>query len=579
MDKHNLNTSSFSSYSIGQLHNHLLLHLAHTQLHPYTEYRNTISKGVVHSEYAFRMDSEEDAGGGGQDPIVSMGSSCDRNTRCYKKCYEWCWIPHDTNNVFPPIRIFFLVGTCIFYVADVGTDIFAACEHFLAWKKGEHDALNYFIATVVFIIAPTLIINFLSLSLYTWSYIYTEKHGLKRKLPLDYEIITSRNIRHINWTGCNQLALKIRNRCKFNKLGTSQCSNGGLVLSNRNDIPLNDLHSNHSDNGNPENGVEETDLAAEFYPLDKISPKEFVLIVILHVLQIGFLYRVIRLFHFCKKDTFSFDRYRDISFLRLMEGFLESAPQLLLQLYILVLEDIGDPWRKAATAIVVIVSMASLALAVGDYVSAGKDILYYDPPPNRERKPRLSWTGYFLIILWHFSMIVSRGLAISLFASEYGLYVFLIGAVHYVVMVYWMYRQDSILLKRKLSDYDREMPHHCCQNYGIEFLAAAFNVFFLFKLNDKGSLPYITAFYTLFFFENIIMICLWYVHVDYLLNLWYLEAAPIGVVLGFVIGLMFMFVYYKFFQPSNRPDLPRNQSVNHPLMMTATLNYLYRIEN
>lgn len=535
--------------------------------------------------------ASEDAGSGRQDPTVFVGGSSDR---CHKKCYNWCWIPDDTKNVFPPIRIFFLAGTCIFYIADVGTDIFAACEHFLAWKKGEHDALNYFIATVVFIIAPTLIINILSLSLYTWSYVYTKKYRLRNKLPLGNEI-TSRNTRHINWTGCKELAQIIRNRCKFHKPGsmrsTSPSSNVGLVLPDRNSFPLNDFHSNHNDNedpaiinccGNFENEVEETDLATEFYPLDKVSPKEFVLIVILHVLQIGFLYRVIRLFCFCKKDTFSFDRYRDISFLRLMEGFLESAPQLLLQLYILVLEDIGDPWRKAATAIAVIMSMASLALAVGDYVSAGKDILYYDPPPNRERKPRLSWPGYFLIILWHFSMIVSRGLAISLFASEYGLYVFLIGAIHYVVMVYWMYQQDSNLLKRKLSDYDRETPQRCCQNYGLEFLAAAFNIFFLFKLSNKGSLPYITAYYTLFFFENIIMICLWYVHVDYLLNLWYLEAAPIGVVLGFVIGLVFMFAYYKFCQPSDSPDLPRNQSVNHPLMMTSTLNYLYRytsIEN
>ncbi len=514
-----------------------------------------------------------------------------------RRCNHWCW--NDSGNRFPPVRMIFLVGTCFFYCADFIIDTFAAIEHYLAWRDGSELSFSYFVSTVIFIVCPTIIINFVSIALYTWSYVVHKDRSLRLGYCSKVHSNQSENIRPLLWHR-GKITRKLQNTASQQYDGQIQLVPVVTVTNRNQDKKMSrqtsfskrpprysgkkvttDLETltEEADNNEEYEIVEEKeeiDAVPEFYPLDQLTTKHFLLIVLLHILQVGFIYRVIRLFYQREKDPYSFDRYRDISFLRLMEAFLESAPQLLLQLFVVVVEDITDPVRKAVTAIAVVVSMISLSLAISDYISAGKDIIYYDPPPNRVRKPRLSWTGYLLVALWNLGMTISRGVAISLFASEYGHYVFIIGAVHYLVMLYWLYRQDTYVMKTEVSDFNsRSRRKRICDNYGIELLAAAFNMFFLFKLFSGDSILYCTAYYTLFFTENMLMISLWYVHVDYTVQLWYLEAAPIGVFMSFMIGLCFLLIYYMYFQPKDMPDLQRDPNMFHPVM-TCTLNRLYR---
>ena len=90
--------------------------------------------------------------------------------RCcnYEKCpaYRYCW--DDTHNKFPPIRSLSLLGTFLFYLLDVGLDSYLAYEHYRAQQDGTDPyAGYYFHATLIFIIAPLIIINFFSWALYT----------------------------------------------------------------------------------------------------------------------------------------------------------------------------------------------------------------------------------------------------------------------------------------------------------------------------------------------------------------------------------------------------------------------------
>ena len=460
---------------------------------------------------------------------------------------SWCW--DDKNNSFPPIRTLTLIGACIFYFGDIVLDSIAASEHYQAWREGNENALSYFVSSVVFIAFPSLTVNILSLVLYTWGYCVYRNKELRARYSNTNEGYT--HVAPIAWH-------KNKTEDATRQLQSSRPHYRETSLS--------------------ENGIDEIDFPPQFYALDSLFTYEYIIVFVLHLFQIGFLFRALRLIYRRRIDHYSFDRYRDISFLRLMESFLESAPQLFLQLYIVVLEDIPDVSRKVWTWITVIFSMVSLAFAVADYISAGKDVLYYDPPPNRVRKPRLSWPAYIIIILWQFAMIVSRALAVALFASEYGYYTFIIAGTHYLVMLYWMYRQKPSLVKKDLTDYDGprlDRREKLCANYGLEFLAAAFNLFFLFKLVAEDSLLYTTAYYTLFFIENVLMIGLWYVHVDYTLNLWYLQASVVAVVMSFFIGLGIMMLYYLYFHPKDREDLPKDPNHRHPVM-TCTLNSLYR---
>lgn len=508
------------------------------------------------------------------------------------KVIKWCY--DSENKVFPPIRIVFLVSTCIFYFLDVSIDLFTAYEHYKAWTEGNDTALDFFVATMFFIICPTLMINVLSLVLYIWGqFVLTRKN-----LYESHGYVQHFHIRHM--VGKEKLKLmkyekRIRNlileKCPKFRSAPSNVIELDLhaVIPSQQEQSASSTSSSSTESiestcdtdgssrvtGNMAVVVEVTDSVPEFRPLDEFTPRHFIVVVILHVLQLGFIFRVLRLLYL-RRDGLAFDRYRDVSFLRLMEGFFEAAPQLLLQLFVITLEDITNPAREIFTGIAVVISMGSLALAIADYISSGKDILHYTSNSSQQRQ-RLSWVGYIIIILWHLSMIVSRGIAIALFATEYYLMIFVVGFAHYFLMVYWLYGHKSNILK---TDDGNKEEISICGHYGFELLAAVFNVFFPFRLQNEDSLSFITSYYTVFFFENLLLIILWVVHVDYTQDLWYIEAAPVTVIVTFAMGIGFMILYYLKYQPkkcqsnedSNEEiDFPTHQ----PLTITCTCNRLY----
>ena len=407
----------------------------------------------------------------------------------------------------------------------------------------------------------------------------------------------------INWAkgdqsqqrpGSRYNSVQYSTRTEVINLDTCECPAPTNITSHRrkgSSAPIlydTDLHDTDMDVNT--NGVEATDTGLEFYPLDLFDSYEFLAVTLLHVFLLGYLYRAIRLLYTRKRDKYSFDRYRDISFLRLVEAFLESAPQVVLQLYLLVVHQEAVLWYKIVTPISIIFSIVSLALAVGNYISADKDVNHYDPHPSEEKRPRLSWPGYITVILWHLSMIIARGLAFSLFATVYGAYVFLIVVVHYTAMVYWMYWQQAHVFHRDPEDRAMCTPRHMtcrnwifpcqqrmCANYGIEFVVAAFNVFFHFKIRDGRAIVTLIPFYLLSFVENALMILLWYFGRDMSEEIWYGVPAIVTVFASFFLGLGLLISYYLCCQPSRETSLEPDSTLNHPTL-TATLNRMYEVK-
>ena len=539
------------------------------------------------------------------------------NTEDCPASKSYCW--DDSSNKFPPIRTVFLISTFLFYLLDVGLDGYVAYEHYLASEEGtDRYARYYFRATIFFIAAPLLVINIISWVLYTWCWVFNKESMIGRYLrkkclfdgqPLwvegdpdtdyhdgrkQYSEVPVEDIKMLSWPGYH---IDRKHKRKVENLGRKDQetsftttkpndSSNNLVTGNTrgsasSTIPILDTSggtcTDEQDSGIPNSGGEDyPDVHLKFDALDDIKDREYFLVTVLHIFMLGFIYRVARLLFKRKHDTLSFDRYRDVSFLRLMEAFLESAPQLVLQLYIVVVREEARLVYKVITPISIVVSMASLALAVGDYISAAKDQTHYDLQVRRQEnpslpsRPRLSWTAYFIIIFWHFCMIMGRGTAFALFASVHGIYVFVIVGVHYAVMLYWMYKQHAHVFVKKTTDYFNPGTH-VCGNYGIEFIIAAFNTFFHFKIKDSeyGSWESLVPFYTLTFIENTIMVLLWFFGRDLSVSIWYEYPALAAVFGTFIVGLMLMIIYYAWCQPKQRRD-----ALDYPTM-TCTLSRAY----
>ena len=573
--------------------------------------------------------------------------------RCLKSAYDFCW--NEEENHFPPIRIFFLLGACLFIVIDVGLDIWVAYEHYVADRDGTDDYASYYLySTLFFIIVPQIVINLISWLLYTWGFIVFNSKRIRNYYRRQLE-----DLKYVEFDEAGNRrkdSLHVENKCVISwpwydksKQRRTKAIHQLVPVTSSSPSPTNssapipfgspqDQNSLISSPGpaSPNyqqettfNGgdlwgrkqsaasrtkvkvykhkrtesetpiLEETDTHLEFYPLDLFDIYEYILVTLLHILLLGFIFRVVRLVYKSKSDKYSFDRYRDVSFLRLMESFLEAAPQLVLQLYIVIVREESRLSYNIITPISIVFSVCSLALSVADYISAVKDLYYYDPPPHRERKPRLTWTGYFLVIFWHLCMIVGRGITFALFASIYGGYLFLVVGVHYVAMVYWMYWQQASVLIHSSEDYDSrsrngrrpsatnttthgrrsirsciDPRNHICGNYGIEFIVAAFNIFFHFKLKEGGSVETLVPFYVLSFVENVLMIFLWYFARDLAIYTWYAIPAVVTVFVSFALGLLFLSLYYYKFQPHKQNSLEPDPSLDHPTM-TSTMSRMY----
>ena len=157
--------------------------------------------------------------------------------------------------------------------------------------------------------------------------------------------------------------------------------------------------------------------------------------------------------------------------------------------------------------------------------------------------------GMALQFGWHFFTIGARVIAMSLFASVFTYWVFIIVVIHWGVMYIW------ILLQEWTFSDSQPRSQQC-----LNVVMAMVYVFCQVALVDGHTRMRYLVYYVIVFTENTVMILLWYT-TSATMDWWYITPALITVFVGFFVGIAFQMIYYRWFHPNSCPSCPDGRPI------------------
>ncbi|XP_077367309.1 XK-related protein 6b isoform X1 [Festucalex cinctus] len=217
---------------------------------------------------------------------------------------------------------------------------------------------------------------------------------------------------------------------------------------------------------------------------------------LLHVFQMGQVWRYIRTMylgvqsHRQKENQRRFYwammyEYADVNMLRLLETFLESAPQLVLQLCIMIQSNKAE-WQQCSS---VLSSLLSLAWVLASYHKLLRD--------SRDDKKSMSYRGALVHLFWRLFTISSRVLSFALFASVFHIYFGIFVVLHWCAMAFWVIHGGTDFCMSKWEEVLFNMV------VGVVYVFCWFNV-------QEGRTRFrMVVYYTVVLLENAVLSGLW----------------------------------------------------------------------
>jgi len=247
----------------------------------------------------------------------------------------------------------------------------------------------------------------------------------------------------------------------------------------------------------------------------------------------------------------------DATLLRLYESFMESAPQLVLQLYILLKDPHASriyPYKPSRTpeynheedqysipgvdpyiklSILVLSVTSSLVSLAWSLVVYHRSLRYTYP-----HKKNISLLGTLFQFLWHFCSISARVVALSLFASVLPKWIGPLCAGHWVVMASWVVWQRTAACNTR------------CEEFLFALVLGMIYIFMFFNAKEERTRFKYMLYYTFCLLENSAIIAIWFLSDKTNRTDWYVFPAMTGHYLAFFAGIFFMICYYLWFHPT-----------------------------
>ncbi|XP_076602042.1 XK-related protein 4 isoform X1 [Chaetodon auriga] len=268
---------------------------------------------------------------------------------------------------------------------------------------------------------------------------------------------------------------------------------------------------------------------------------------VIHILQLGQIWRYFHTIYLGirSRQSTETERWRyywrmvyefaDVSMLHLLATFLESAPQLVLQLCII----IQTHKLQAVQGMTAAASLVSLAWALASYQKALRE--------SRDDKKPISYLAVIIQFCWHFFTIAARVITFALFASVFQLYFGIFIVLHWCIMTFWIVHCETDFCISKWEEIVFDMV------VGIIYIFSWFNV------KEGRTRCRLFIYYLVILVENAALSALWYLYRSPHTTDAFAVPALCVIFSSFLTGVVFMLMYYAFFHP-NGPRFGRSLS-------------------
>ena len=216
----------------------------------------------------------------------------------------------------------------------------------------------------------------------------------------------------------------------------------------------------------------------------------------------------------------------DATMLRLFESFMESAPQLMLQVYIITKNYPFDDYEYW-TAIVQVISISSSLISISwSLVSYSKSLRI-----SLSNKIPMTYWSIAAMFLWEFFSITARMIALALFTSAFVRHVGFVCLAHWAIMFLWIYSMKTNFCNTK------------CEELGFNAVLGVIFIFCYFNPVDTPTRFRYVIYYSFMFLENTTFMFLWSRHVNY--EMWVKEVAIYAHYTCFTLGILTMVSYQE----------------------------------
>lgn len=249
---------------------------------------------------------------------------------------------------------------------------------------------------------------------------------------------------------------------------------------------------------------------------------------LLHILCLGTIIRYIKLV-IPVNDTGRVKRgARDLCMLRIIHGFVQSAPLMLLQSYMICSQtSFGSITNLSVTS--AILSLLNVCWALASFTKYTRQKFMH--------KFVLTWLGIISQLLWRLCTVSSRVAALTIYAVYYNYWMLVVLVMHWVTMFLWLIKPGNLLRDEVNLSRTRKIT----MAMGVAWIYC----FCYVNFEEHNSKLKMTSYYLITFLENNLLLTVCLIFSSQVT--WFKNISILVVYLGFVFGIMFLVVYYKYF--------------------------------